>query len=150
MRLRPSRRFSCALPTLAAAALAAIFSSALPVGWQLSLGAALLLHLLYLWRRHRRSGGWLAWRGEHWSWRDEGGREHILHLRQAVLWEGLIALRFIDLASGRTRVFPLLADSLDRDAQRQLRVGLRHLPVFAKKGQGAALAAPPGSGFRER
>jgi hypothetical protein len=151
VRLRPSRRLSCALAALAVAASVAIFSSTLPFGVQLALGATLWLHLSYLLRRHRRSGGWLAWRGEHWSWRDADGREHLLHLRQATLWPGLIALRCTDLSNGRVRVFPLLVDSLDRDAQRQLRIALRHLPVFTEKGEdGGAVAAPPLSGLRER
>lgn len=152
MRVQPSRRWSYTLPALAVAALGAIFSSALPLDWQLPLGAALLFHLSYLLRRHRQGGGWLAWRGEHWSWRDQDDHEYILHLRQATLWRGLVVLRFSDPLHRRARVFALLADSLEADAQRRLRIGLRHMPVFSEQEgeEGGAMAAPPGSGFRER
>ena len=72
--------------------------------------------------------GVLLWSDAGWRWVDGSG-EHPLQLRAATLWPGLIVLRMRE-PTGRSRVFTLLADSSDRDAQRRLRVCLRYLPVF--------------------
>ncbi len=104
--------------------------SALPLALRLLLAAAVCARLVF-WLRHQRVlRGVLLWRDGCWFWVDDGG-EYSLQLRAATLWPGLIVLRMRE-STGRSRVFTLLADSSDRDAQRRLRVCLRHLPVFAE------------------
>lgn len=113
---------------MAGGALWAIAMTALPLAPKLLLAAAVCVHLLILIHRQNTLRGLLLLRDGEWLWVDGGG-ECPLQLRAATAWPGLIVLRMREPA-GRGRVFTLLADSSDRDAQRRLRVCLRYLPVF--------------------
>lgn len=73
--------------------------------------------------------GVLLWNEGGWRWVDGSG-DCALRLYAATLWPGLIVLRMRASATGRSRVFTLLADSANGDAQRELRVCLRYMPVF--------------------
>ncbi len=115
---------------LAGVALWAIAATALPLVPRLLLAVSVLARLVFRLRQQRLLQGVLSWRDGRWRWCDDTG-ECALELRAATLWPGLIVLRMRDEATGRGRVFALLADSAHGDAQRELRVCLRHMPVFA-------------------
>lgn len=105
----------------------------LPLALQLLLAAAVCARLVFLLREEWLLQGLLLWRDGYWFWVDDSG-EHPLQLRAATLWPGLIVLRMRE-STGRGRVFTLLADSAGRDAQRCLRVCLRHMPIFETTGR---------------
>jgi hypothetical protein len=132
--LRPSLYLRLALIALGALLLAAIVQTALPWSSRCALAVAVSLYLYLLLRCH--TGLWappactgLLWDGAVWFWLDGGGQQPVV-LQQAALWPGLIALEFRRAGSRRRCALLLLPDSADADAQRRLRIYLRHLPVF--------------------
>jgi hypothetical protein len=129
LELRGSRTLCAALVILAGAGLAAIALTALPLAPRLLLAAVLVVHLAVLLQRQRLLCGVLSWREDGWRWVDGAG-ECPLQLRAATLWPGLVVLQMRERPAGRSRVFAVLADSSDRDAQRRLRACLRYMPVF--------------------
>jgi hypothetical protein len=119
-----------ALFGLALCALAAIFLSAVDWRGQLLCALLLLAHLGLLLHRHRQQSGYLIWRASGWLWIDRQGEECVLDLQSTSVWPSLIVLRFRTAKTGKVCTFTLLRDSLAVDAQRRLRIYLRHMPVF--------------------
>lgn len=138
VELYPSRRLQGLLVALAVFIQLAILQAAVPLSLRLALSAALSLHLLHLLRVAARCRGCLSWRGEYWLWAGGGASAgRFLRLRQATAWPGLIVLRFREWPRGAEEVFVLLPDSAAPDAQRRLRIALRHMPVFGRLPEGA-------------
>jgi hypothetical protein len=132
LEIRPSRIINAALIGFALCAMAAIFYAAIPWLWRSVAIASALIYAAYCRRLQLRQCGRLQWR-ESWSWQSSSGPERLLQLRSATLWPGLIVLVFRDVATRRHLTFALWRDSLDIDDARQLRVCLRHAPVFAEE-----------------
>ena len=65
-------------------------------------------------------------------WLEAGECERRAELLDARLWSWLVVLRFKLPGRRRPWVVTLLNDSADPDALRQLRVLLRHFPVYQK------------------
>ena len=121
----PSRALRGGL--LIAGALAALAAWASGLGVSLSYAVVALAGVLVLhaWRTTgRHAGSRLALMPDgSWSLRDARGDERMLELRAATDLGFLFALTFGD---GRQRIrVPLVADTLDADMARQLRVWLR-------------------------
>lgn len=131
VEIRPSRVIYAALTGFALSAMAAAVYADISWWLQLSSVAVALLYAGFCVRGQARQRGRLQWR-ESWSWQPQDGVECWLQLRVVTLWPGLIVLVFRDAVARRNLTFTLWRDSLDADAARQLRVCLRHMPVFVE------------------
>lgn len=131
VEIRPSRAIYAALTAFALSAIAAAIYADIPWWLQLSAIVVALLYASYCVRGQARQRGRLQWR-ESWSWQPQTGVERWLQLRVVTLWPGLIVLVFRDPVARNTLTLTLWRDSLDADAARQLRVCLRHMPVFVE------------------
>jgi hypothetical protein len=131
VEIRQSRAIYAALTGFALSAIAAAIYADIPRWLQLNAVAAALLYASYCVRGQARQCGRLQWR-DSWCWQPQVGAERWLQLRAVTLWPGLIVLVFRDPATRKNLTLTLWSDSLDTDAERQLRVCLRHLPVFGE------------------
>lgn len=130
VELKSSNYFYVALGGVAIVALAAIFHAQL--SWPLRASLAMLIcgYGVYCGRMQRRQHGILQWRSA-WFWSSLEGKEQVLKLRHCTVWPGLIAMRFYDVERKRHFALMLFADSfVAADSARNLRVHLRHFPVF--------------------
>lgn len=117
-------------------ALAAIVYSSLPLAWQVTAGVPVCGYAVVQQRRLCRQRGTLSW-CERWQWLEVDAEGRPLHpvraltLRAAVIWPGLVVLRFHEVhARRRTLTLALCGDSLAAADMRRLRAHLRHWPVF--------------------
>lgn len=131
VEIRPSRAIYAALTGFALSAVGAAIYADTPLWLQLAAIAVALIYAGYCIRGQAQQRGRLQWR-ESWSWQPQGGVERWLQLRVVTLWPGLIVLVFRDPVARRNLTLTLWRDSLDADAARQLRVWLRHMPVFVE------------------
>lgn len=132
--VKPSRRLRAALVLMHAAAVLALWLSA--IDWRLALGGSvsLLVSLALHWRRQ------LPWRlrlaGDGSLYRlaanDEATKIEVLP--GAVVTRWLVVARILDEGEGRARALLVLSDSLNPDDFRALRIWLRWLAVFRISG----------------
>jgi hypothetical protein len=143
IEIRPSNFILIANTALALSALAAIAQTSLPFSLQLVACAIALVYAARQLRLHIRQRGLLLWQ-EGWQWVELNREPRLLELRRAVIWPGLIVLRFDEATLNRRLVLwyrnfkdsnltlTLCRDSLDADEARRLRAYLRHWPVLAE------------------
>lgn len=131
VEIRPSRAIYAALTGLALSAIAAAIYADIPWWLQLSAVVVAVVYASYCIREQARQHGRLQWR-DSWCWQPQVGAERWLQLRAVTLWPGLIVLVFRDPATRKKLTLTLWRDSLNTEAARQLRVCLRHLPVFVE------------------
>lgn len=142
IEIRPSNGLLIANAALAAFALIAIAYTSLSLLLQFTAAIFALLYAGWQLRSHSQQRGLLLWQ-EEWQWIERNAEPRTLELRRAVIWPGLIVLRFRDVAFDRRLVswhrylrhrnltLTLCRDSLSADDARRLRAYLRHWPVLA-------------------
>jgi len=131
-----------AYTALALAALVAIAQTSLSFSLQFATGVIAVVYAAWQLRCHIQKRGLLLWQ-EGWRWVAFNCEPRTLELRHAVVWPGLIVLRFNDVAPNhlsvarylnlkpRNLTLTLCRDSLSADEARRLRAYLRHWPVLA-------------------
>ena len=141
IEIRPSNFILIANTTLAFAALVAIAQTSLSFSLQFAADAVTLVYAVWQLRSHMRQRGLLLWQ-EDWQWVGLNREPRALELRYAVIWPGLIVLRFHDATHNRRSVLwcpylkhrnltlTLCRDSVSADEARRLRAYLRHWPVL--------------------
>jgi hypothetical protein len=125
LELAPSRALRAGLVVAGAIAALAVLTSGLGVSFAYVCVALAVILVLRGWRStSRHAGSRLALMPDGtWSLRDARGAERVLDLRAATDLGFLFALTFGD---GRQRIrVPIVADTVDADIWRQLRVWLR-------------------------
>lgn len=143
IEIRPSNFILIANTALALSALTAIAQTSLPFSLQLVAWVIALVYAMWQLRLQTRQRGLLLWQ-EGWQWVEPKREPRLLELRRAVIWPGLIVLRFDEAALSRRPVpwyqyfknsnltLTLCRDSLSADEARRLRAYLRHWPVLAE------------------
>lgn len=128
--LTPSRLLPLLHVGVAFAALAAIAMAALPSPWSLVLFIGVVA--IAVLARPRQNLRHLQFDRE-WRGFDDNGREESLVLKSAVVWPGLIVLRFALAGARRQRVLILLPGCMAADDWRRLRLYLAHGGVFPQR-----------------
>ena len=128
--LTPSRLLPLLHAGVALAALAAVVMTALPAPWPFVL--SILVAAIAVLARPRQDLRRLRFDRE-WRGIDDGHREEALILNGAVVWPGLIVLRFAVAGARRQRVVILLPGCIAADDWRRLRLYLAHGGVFPQR-----------------
>lgn len=136
LALQPSRWMLVYLIALHCVLLVSFYL--LPLGWPERLGGSVVVfvHCGYaLWRFYYPNSSRSILR---LSYCDNGwllqlaDREVCVDLLQATIWSWLVVANFRDVSDGRRYAVVVLPDSASVSQRRQLRVLLRHLPVWGK------------------
>lgn len=125
IELKPSRMLGLLLLGMAALALTAVYSSALPGAAQLALAAALIGLSGWGWRQTRHPEAFrLTADGRLQSLNEQGDWGDVEVLGDSLVTSALIVLRYRP-PDGQVRSLTLLPDSTTPDDMRRLRVSLR-------------------------
>ena len=113
----------------------------LPLQWSLHAAIYIFIYLFiaghwvyYLWRffqlRSRHFIQRLSYGEQGWLL-GVAGQELAVDLLQATIWPWLVVANFRELGAGRRHVLLVFPDSAPASQRRQLRVLLRHMPVWS-------------------